>query len=194
MLPLKSLSYLMLLGLLIATGCTGPDGREEVTSVDPSVNAGSTGRIADGTGEEYNEADSRDIGDEGPRTPDGRFINVRIRKAAEEAMKEGVVSIRFIGHILGPNGERREHKITDPKEIALFMKAFLKSSRKPGAVQGGGHGDSSDTIWVDTKNEMDFQCWRVDSGDVHDYWGPDMVRVYAKYSRPDARHWFQEKK
>lgn len=141
-----------------------------------------------------NEADFIDIGDEGPRTPDGRFVNVRIRKAAEEAVKEGVVSIRFSGMVLCADGdETNEHKITDPKEIAFFMKAFLNSSRKPGAVLMPPRS-SSDTIWVYTKKKSDPDYWPVDSGDVHDYWGPDMVRVYAKYSRPDARHWFKKKK
>ncbi len=136
-----------------------------------------------------------DSGYEDMPTPMGRVANDDVRQAAKLILLEGLVSIQLQGFVLSKKGHgRSRRKITSVEEMAFIMKAFLNSSRKVGATKTGGDGDSSDTIWIETAKSTEPYKWYVDSADVHDYWGPDMVRVYARYAKDEDRKWFTTKK
>jgi len=123
----------------------------------------------------------------------GRISNVLVRRSAAELIAEGIKRIELYGSCLSPDDPDRSLQVLKSEnDIAFIMRAFLNSSRKEGALRGGGLGDSSDTFRIVTKS-IEKPEYRVDSGDVHDYWGPDMVRVYAKYANAESRHWFTEK-
>ena len=175
--PLLTMSLMV----LVLTGCSVKDARKDnasqgITSPErnlkPTEKQGGTPALKD---------------DSWPPVPAGRVANEGIRKGANHMKQEGIIKIMMYGRNLN------RCTITDTKEIEFIANALLSSSRKTGARRTGSDGDSSDTIQFDTAKNGEYQ-YRIDAPDVSRYWGPGMVKVYARYCRPEFRHWFTSEK